>query len=241
MQKKCLYIRIIASILFSGLLGSTNIFAQSIAERFYPNVCNCFDKNYTSGNLDLKLFQKCFDLKSEGNRNEFEDFLRQELDSNNTNLTYEEELELSRKMGEQLFDDLQEPLVNNCDSYYNFLLECKKAILTNMSGGVSKKEADSLSILIKNGNWTEQTTWQMGSYQLGVGNIQMAKANFHKSLEKNPLHLPSLFFLGVVNDTEGNHDKAIQRYNQVIEQEEESLSFIVNMFLVVAKREAKEK
>jgi tetratricopeptide (TPR) repeat protein len=216
-------------------------FGQSLTERFYPEVCDCFENNYSEENLDLNLLGKCFDLSSEDSQKELEDYMRQELDSTDLNLSYDEGLKVGQKIGQQLFDELQEPLVNNCDSYYKFLIDCKKLTLKNMSKGVSKKEADSLSIIIKNGNWTSETMWQMGSYQLGLGNLKNAKDNFTKSLEKNPLHPPSLFFMGIVNDTEGDYEKAIDRYNQVMIQEENSLTFLVRMFLEVAKRKVKEQ
>lgn len=235
MNQKGIILAIVLVLLFSN-----TSFGQSLAERFYPNVCDCFEQNFTSDNFNINLLGKCFDLSSEENQKELEDYMLQELDSTALNLSYEDGLKMGEKIGQQLFDDLQEPLVNNCDSYYKFLLECKKTTLKNMSKGISRKEADSLSSIIKNGGWTVETMWKMGSYELGLGNLKKAKENFNKSLEKNPLHLPSIFFLGIVNDTEEDYQKAIDRYNQVMAEEENSMTFIVRMFLEVAKRKVKE-
>ncbi|MFS4493821.1 tetratricopeptide repeat protein [Maribacter sp. 2308TA10-17] len=168
-------------------------------------------------------------------------YLAQETDTTALNISTGEGYQMGFKLGQQLFDDLQEPLVNNCNAYYEFLLECKKTAFENMNKGISKKEADSLSYIIKKGNWTAETMWQMGSYELGMGNLITAKANFNKALKKNPLHIPSIFFMGIVHDNEGDYKKAINRYNQALEQEENSLTFIVKMFLEVAKRKEKEQ
>lgn len=232
----------IISLSFIFLLFSlNNCFGQSLTERFYPKVCKCFEDNYSAEKLDLNLLGKCFDLSSDEDLNELEEYMKQELDSTELSLSYEDGLKAGEKMGQQLFDELQEPLVNNCDSYYRFLIDCKKVTLDNMSKGISKKEADSLSAIIKNGDWTEEVMWKMGSYQLGLGNLKEAKNNFNQSLDKNPQYLPSIFFLGIVNDAEGDYRKAIDRYNQVMSKEENSLTFIVRMFLEVAKRKVKEK
>ena len=233
--------KIISHSFISILFSLSNCFGQSLTERFYPKVCKCFEDNYSAEKLDLNLLGKCFDLSSDEDLNELEEYMKQELDSTELSLSYEDGLKAGEKMGQQLFDELQEPLVNNCDSYYRFLIDCKKVTLDNMSKGISKKEADSLSAIIKNGDWTEEVMWKMGSYQLGLGNLKKAKDNFNQSLDKNPQYLPSIFFLGIVNDAEGDYTKAIDRYNQVMSKEENSLTFIVRMFLEVAKRKVKEK
>ncbi len=222
------------------LLSIDDCHAQSLTERFYPKVCKCFEDNYSEENLDLNLFEKCFNLSSSENQKVLEDYIRQELDSTSIKLSHEDEYKAGQKLGQQLFDSLQEPLVNNCDSYYSFLIECKKTTLKNMSKGVSKKEADSLVAIIKSGKWTAETMWKMGSYELGLKNLEKAEDYFNKSLEKNPQYAPSIFFLGIVFDTKGDYQMAIDRYNQIIDQEENSLTFIVKMFLEVAKRKIKE-
>lgn len=214
--------------------------SQSLEDRFYPIVCECFEENYSEENFDTKLFEKCFDMSNPESQEIIREYMLRELDSNQSDQSFEDGYKLGKNFAKNLLNDLQEPLVNKCDSYYKFSLQLKKVMQANMSKGVSKKQADSLLTLIESGKRTAETMWRIGSYELGLGSLIKARDYFNKSIKANPNYTQSIFFLGIVNDMEGKYQKACNRYNQLLTMDKDYLNFIVTMFLEVSKRKARE-
>lgn len=227
-------------IFIIALLLANTSFSQELKEIFYPNICECFENNFDDTQFDGDLMVRCFDIMSGKNEELFKQYISKKIDTTDISLTYEQGSKMGRKMAEKLFDELQEPLVNNCEAYFKFLLEIKKFALRNMNKGIGAQEADSLRAMVNKGEWSARNMFELGSYELGIGNLKQAKKDYTKSFEKEPAYIPSHFFLGIVYQEEGNYALAIESYNQVISQGENSLTFIVKVFLELAKREAKD-
>jgi len=211
--------------------------SQDLKDKFISKVCDCFKSNIQPDIYDINLLGKCFDFSSEQDLKIISEHYLEKSGNNIDSLNYVN----GYKTGQQLFNDLQKPLIFQCNSYYNFVLESKKAMLENLTKEINEQQADSLNQILKNNKITPELMWEIGIYELSVGNIKKAKLDFIKSLEINPQYIPANFFLAIVYEKEENYNSAIKYYEKLIEQKENSLTPIVKMFLGVAQRRNIEK
>jgi len=204
-------------------------------------VCECFEQGTaeSAGQLKLDLLTTCFDFSAVNTRKLVEELVRKEIDT--TNIGDKSYYEIGYEFGQKLALDLQKPMVQNCDSYFNFFREMKKEMIVNLKKGTNKKTTDSLKTLFKKDDWSPDVMWKIGAYQLHIGKLSRAEKSFKKCLSKDPKHLQSNFFLALVYEQKGDYSSAISSYNQVIAQPDNSMIAIANMFLEVALRESMEE
>ena len=89
------------------LISSNFVFSQNIAEKVYPDVCDCFSKEVEKKNFNTELLTKCFDFSKR--EKEIETYLKNSVDTTNISEKSNSYVQ-GYKMGQKIFDDLQIPL-----------------------------------------------------------------------------------------------------------------------------------
>ena len=215
--------------------------AQSLQERLLPLVCDCFESNFNPESPSADLIAKCFDISSGKKLKEFEDYLAKEVDTVEIKNTYGDGYDYGMELASNFFSDIQEPLVNKCEAYYNYLLAMSNYMMDNMTKGTNKQRADSLRLAIESCQNDPNVVWEVGAFDLGRGNTDKAKEYFLKGTKIDSLHVPSNLFLGIVHDLEGDYQMAIDRYEKVEKGELQHLVVIAQMYRALSKRKLKEK
>jgi hypothetical protein len=218
-------------------------YTQSLQDRLFPLICDCFEEQASQKNFGLNLISKCFDISSGEKLKEFEEFLAQEIDTMEIMQKYGEggAGDYGRNFAANFFSDIQEPLVNECEAYYEYLLTMNDIMMSNMTKGTNEKRADSLKVEIESGEVNPNITWEVGAFELGKENTVKAKEYFLMGVTKDSLHVPSNLFLGIVNDLQGDHQKAIKRFEKAEKGDLQHLVVIAQMFQAVSKRKLREK
>jgi tetratricopeptide (TPR) repeat protein len=226
-------------ILTLALFISSNfVFSQNIAEKLYPDVCDCFSKEAEQKNFNTDLLTKCFDFSKR--EKEIESYLKNSTDSTNINKKPNSYVQ-GYKMGQKMFDDLQIPLINKCDSYYTYLTEIQKVLIKSLEKSTTENDIKSLNKAIRKKSASSENYYEKGLYELGKKKNKKAIKSLRKSIELDSTNMKVIFFLSIAYEMENKYDLAIDNYEKFIEQKENKMTFIAKVFLNLTKRKLKDK
>ena len=213
---------------------------QTLQQKLESGICKCFNEQEFIFNKskDLDVLDKCFDLPFRDLEKEFEEEIAKKIDTTAAN-SYELGLDYGRK----LFNDMQDGLIINCDSYYNVMQNISKLMYENMGKGVNQQKIDSISLLVKNDLSNDMLLWERGAYNLGLKKIDEAQEDFSNCITINPKNHIATFCLGWTYDLQGNNKKAVEYYEQSINSTEDLGYFreIGRINLAIIRRKIREK
>jgi len=215
--------------------------AQSIEDIILPEFCNCFTENevHTTEEIDMDLFTTCFDSAFKKNEAAIEELLMKTKDST----SFESQYERGYKMGQQLFGNIQEPLINQCDSYYTYVSKLSPFILKSIQKTSSQENIDTLTKQIDSTDQNIALIGERGTNKMGLLDFKSAEADFNICLNEDPSFPPALFFLAFLHDINGDSEKAIVLYENLLNQDQDlkSIGDVSKIFLAFNKRKIKEK
>ena len=212
-------------------------YGQPARQDLLAKVCDCFEKNKSKSEFEIDPFKDCFDFSKENYKGLVEKIVFQEIDT--TQISNKTSYQIGYEHGQNLFNEIQKPLIEKCNSYFLFVKEMKKFLVSNISKGVNESKIDSLKNKYKNENWTPNDIFLIGGYELNQGNFVNAIRIFKDCLEKNPNHFASNFYLALTYDLSGEYDLAINKYRKVIDFEENPITSVARIFwetAIVEKR-----
>ncbi|GAB5399899.1 MAG: hypothetical protein Aureis2KO_14840 [Aureisphaera sp.] len=223
-----------------ALVLSHIIIGQTIQEKIETEVCKCFveqEPRFNETN-NLDVLDICFDKPFVKLESEIEAAIAKEIDTTASNA-----YELGMEYGRKLFNDMQEGLVYNCDSYYNVMQGLRALMHKNMRRDITEQKLDSLSQLVSNAPKDDNLLWERGAHNLALDNIEAAKSDFKQCLEINPDNLVAKFFLGWSYDLNSEYEKAIPLYEETINSTDDIGAFreIGKINLMVIRRMLKEQ
>lgn len=235
-----------SKLIYIFFLVSSLLSAQVYKEQFSSDICNCFDENNTETKkaFDETIFEKCFSEALEKNQKEFLDYFIKDIDTTNLGEnSYQHGYELGYKEGQRIFEDIQKPVIDNCDSYYHYSSSLIALLGENLKKGVGYKALDSINNLIDEKPENTDLIWQRGALKMALEEYDQAQLDFKLSLDKEPYHLPSLFFSAWSYELNGNPEKAIEFLEILINKDIElgGLGVVSKMFLAIIERREEEK
>ena len=215
-------------------------YAQNAEALISKDICICFDQKQTNANnnFDITLLESCFNEAVKKNANEIFKLLTKDVDT----LDYDNAYDNGYEYGQKLLSDIQEQLINECDSYYKFSSRLSLYMLENMEKTSSQKNIDSLTKRISNDFQKINLIWERGANKIGIQDFDSAKEDFKICLNENPSYTPALFFLAWLYDLNGDSKEAIRLYEQLLNQDSElgSMGDIAKIYLAVNKRKLRE-
>lgn len=222
------------------LLISIPSISQSFKKKLEHEICNCFEQKQDSFNQtnNLDVLDECFDTPFEKLKYEIEAEIAKKIDSTATN-----SYELGMEYGRQLFNEMQDGLIFECDSYYEIMQGIGKIMYKNLSNGVTTEKIDSLSKMVDEFPKDEKILWERGVLKLGNDEILEAQQDFIQCLEINPDNNIAKFCLGWTYDLQDDHSNAFRYYNEAINSNQNIGSFreIGRINLSILKRKMSEK
>ena len=226
-------------ILCLGVILFFNLtFGQNLREELRTVICECFSETESEDNFEIEQFGRCFDFSSGSRKALMEKIILAEIDT--TNMTLENGYELGYQFGQNLIEEEQKPLIQNCDVYFGFVQNMKMLMVQNLAEGSKETDIDLLRIDYSNEGWLPDDMWLLGAYELSNGNLEKAKDIFKDCLVKDSTHLASNFLLAVAFDLNKEYDSAVERYTYVTETAGNPIRSSAKMFLGTVLRE-KEK
>jgi tetratricopeptide (TPR) repeat protein len=206
------------------LLFTSHLYGQDFKVELGEKICECFEREKE---IKESTLTSCFT----DNAVYFETELEKMIDKTSDVSEYEQ----GKILGRQLFFDMQNSLIQNCDLYYEFFDNMREESRIAMKDVFSQSTIDSLDILITE-NKTTELLWERGNAYFYQNKLEKAEKDYTECIEINNNHIQSLFFLGWVNERQGNFTKAIELYEKIIAltNNEEII-----LFLELAKRKSK--
>ncbi|WP_299767649.1 hypothetical protein [uncultured Dokdonia sp.] len=227
------------------LLIANSMSSQTPKEKLTSLICNCYEEAPQTENVNFELLKTCFDFSSEPYTPILEEAVREEfkklhIDTLDTSSNYQNGYKIGSEIGQQLMNDVQEPLINSCDTYFEFMEKTKKEMVSNLGKDLNKKRVDSLKRLFKKKDWQPDIQWEIGAYYLSKGKHKKAEKNFKKCLSKDGTHMPSLFFLAIIDDFNEKYTSSIHRLEAVDLNPSHPFMFMRTIYIEAAKRKKRE-
>ncbi|WP_298895044.1 hypothetical protein [uncultured Psychroserpens sp.] len=233
-------------LIFLILILSVSADAQTFKEKFVTDFCQCFDNNIkkVSEDTNLSLLKKCITNTLEANKKEFTDYIIKDIDTTIIESElYEDGYAYGYAYGQKFYGDIQEQLVNDCDSYYQYTSELSSFMKKNMEKGVTQKNVDSLTRLINKDSLNIALIWERGANKIGLKKYKSAQSDFKYCLSKDVNYIPAMFFLAWSYHLQGDFKNAILTYQNVLNQKSElgSIGDITKIYLATLKRKLRDK
>jgi len=140
------------------LFIANSISSQTHKEKLTTLICDCFEKSPQTKNVNFELLKTCFDFSSEPYTTVLQEVLKEEIkklniDTLDTSSNYQDGYKIGVEIGQQLMNDVQEPLINSCDTYFEFMEKTKKEMVSNLGKDLNKKRVDSYAFFILFSNY----------------------------------------------------------------------------------------
>ena len=204
-------------------------YSQTARKELITKVCECFENKNSKTNFEIDPFQECFDFSSEEYNGLVEKIIMQEIDT--SQIDNKTSFEFGYEYGQNLFNEIQKPLLEECSSYFVFVKEMKKFLVANTSKGINESKIDSLRNKYRKENWSPDEIFLIGGYELNQGNYDSAINVFKDCIEKNTNHLGSNFYLALAYDLSGKYDLAIEVYRKVVDFGHNPIASVARIFL----------
>ena len=219
-------------------------FSQTSKEIFVMSFCDCFERNDVTVNEDINidLLKDCLNETLQNSESELTKAILKEIDT--TNIKQKDLYQIGYDYGQNLFGNVQDKLINDCDAYYEFAKGTNALLYKNIGKDSNQKKVDSLSKLVEKNPKNIMLIWERGATNLGIQNIEGAQTDFKLCLEENTDFFPARFFLAVSYDVTGDYDNALKEYQILVNQSRHTdlgpMTDISKMFLALTKRKIKE-
>jgi len=234
-------------ILFIILLFSTISNAQELENKFSSSLCECFDDNQTElkEDFEINILEKCLHSAFQLIEDEFSELILKDIDTTYLEIedAYQYGFQYGFQYGQKIFGNIQEKLVNECDSYFEFSNKLISLMETNLAKESSQKKIDSLTGLINKSPMKIELLWERGANSIGVRDYKSAQLDFKKCLKIDSSYVPALFFLGCSYNLDDNPKKAIETFEIIIAQNKDfgSIGDMTKIYLAFLKRKIREK
>jgi tetratricopeptide (TPR) repeat protein len=174
------------------------------------------------------------------NETEITEFVLKGVDT--TKFQGDDAYKVGYSYGQKLFGDIQEKVVNECDSYFDYISKISSVMLDNMSKGNGQKDIDSLTRLIDKSPRNKALIWERGAYKIGVRDFKSAQSDFRLSIAQDSTFAPANFFLAWSYQLDGKSKKAIEEYQKTLSRSINlgSMEDIAKMYLAYLKRKLRE-
>jgi tetratricopeptide (TPR) repeat protein len=212
-------------ILFILLFLSTSSYGQELKEKLAKDVCQCLNE---AEEIDLKTFTACFS----SNMMNYQEEIEKLIDKNSTLSEYEQ----GRIWGQKLFFEMQASLIHNCDAYYNLFQRLRTESILSMKKRYTQQVIDSIDRVLAE-NKSIELMMERGNAYFVKDQFKEAKEQYYECLGLNPDNAQSYFFLGWVEEAQGNYQEAIELYEKAFKSTERQEILI---FVELVKRKATE-
>lgn len=213
----------ILTFLFLFLI-SISIHSQNFKEEFGNDVCKCLTEK---GEMELNTLLDCFTKNIANYQSELDRLIDKE-----SNIS---EYDQGVALGRNLFFNMQQNLIQNCDIYFNFFDNLRNLSIVEMKKNYSQQTLDSISTQILK-NKTTDLLWERGNLYFANDDLKNAEIDYLECLEINPNHIQSTLFLGWLNERKQNYPKAIELYQSVLDATRKKE---IILFIELAKRKLK--
>lgn len=219
---------VLATLIASSLLifgqDSKKEFSDEFKKKVSIDVCNCLnEKKEIKENDIISCFHESTDI--------YQSEIVKLIDEDSEVSLYEQ----ASILGENLYFDLQEYLVKDCDLYYNFFNVLREQSYISMKKNHPQSKIDSLSNELSEDK-TPELLWLRGNAYFATNEFKKAREDYELCLKIEPNYIQCLFFLGWLNEKEENYRKAIELYNQVFNMTKKREIIV---FIEMAKRKSK--
>ena len=224
-KKFLVLISLFYSSIFIAQSSDRTLTKDELFEHVSIEVCECMTKNE---GVEISALSGCL----ENNMNKYDEKLKSIINKDSTlfnGIT-------SDQLGEEFVEIMQIPLVENCDSFYQYFKKIKDDVINGLYQFQSQETLDSLySINEKEHN--SNYYLQRGLLNFAHKNIDKSIQDITKSIEIDPKE-DLYMFLAWIYTENGNLDRALENYDKYI-----SLTNSAEMKIMkaVSIREIKEK
>lgn len=203
---------------------SYHIYGQDFKIEFAKSICECAEEEKE---IKDDTLENCFVKMT----SDFQPELDKMIDTASDVPKYDQSLAIVK----QLFFDMQNNLMQNCDVYYEFLNKTREETLLTLKNDFPESDFELLNAEIEK-NKTTNLLWARGSTYLALNKLELAEKDFKESLEIDQNYIRSIFFLGWVNEIKGDYQKAIELYEKTMSITNKQ-DFLI--FIELAKRNSK--
>ncbi|WP_299333944.1 hypothetical protein [uncultured Psychroserpens sp.] len=225
------------------ILISNSLSAQELNDKLSSDYCHCFNKGSLeiNGEINYQLLEECLVYGLKNNAKALEQVVLKDVDT--TGFDEETYYKYGYKYGRDLFGNLQEQLIDQCDSYYEYAKKLNATMRQSFVRDASKKALDSLSALVDKNTSSLELRMERGSQHLGLNDFKSAKTDFKQCLEQNPDYFPAQFFLAYTYDLDEDFDNAIKGYQDILDNviDVGALKDMTKIYLAIVKRKKKEQ
>lgn len=222
---------------------SMGINAQSIEDKLSNDFCDCYNEKQEilESDFDVDLFFSCYESVVTNNVDDIKRIAFKKIDT--SKISHDEAYKLGYEYGKKLVSDIQEKLINECNSYYKLIPLISETMLKNMPNDKSLVKIDSLTRLIDVNNKNNVLIWERGAYKIGNKDYESARSDFNLCLEQDSSFVQARFFLAWSYQLEGNPKEAIKEYQKVLAQDSNlgPIKDICIMFVAYLRRKLLEK
>jgi len=136
-----------------------------------------------------------------------EDYMKEIKNESLTDYLYGE------AVGELIFIKLQKPLIQNCDAYFNKMVETNEQAMADMKYTYDQAKLEFIKLLLTDGE-TAELIWERGNYHLVQGDTQNATNSYLKSLELTPDFIPAMLLMGWIHEQNRDFEQALHYYEK---------------------------
>ncbi|PHR92754.1 MAG: hypothetical protein COA80_14105 [Leeuwenhoekiella sp.] len=202
--------------------------AQSARQELITEVCACFENIPEETGFKVENLKECFDFTKDEYKSLMEKIVVQEIDT--SDIGSKTSYEVGYDYGKKLFNEVQKPLIETCDSYYRFVKELKNVLVSNSIKGVTQSKLEDLQEAYTNGNASPDEILLVGINELFIGHHDSALQLFQNCLKKKSNHLMANFFLALTYNLKSEYELAVQSYNSIINQGIEPITSVAILF-----------
>lgn len=130
---------------------------------------------------------------------------------------------------------MQNTLIQNCDTYYEFFNSIREDSLISQKDDFSQSKIDSLTSLI-NENKTTDLLLKRGTAYLYLQKLKKAERDYSESLKIDDTNIKIMLLLGWTKEKQGNYHKAIKIYEKALALSNQQE---IILFIELAKRKSK--
>lgn len=189
-----------------ALFLSFTITGQEYLEDYAEDVCECFNGEVVSS---FESYKNCFQKSAV---TYFEEVIK-EVDTTNSELSAYQQ---GMVIGEKFTYDIQRPLIQNCDAYYQLMYKIREDAYTNHHLKFSENYLDSLNTEISSNNSLD-LLWERANYFFYTQDFELAAKDYQECIDIRPNYTQAIFFLAWLREKQGEYDESFSLYDTAIE------------------------
>lgn len=177
-------------------------FSAKLNSDFEKGVCECLNN---SPEKSINTVGQCIDNWTNKYSSEFSKFI-----DFNSSVNPQEQF---NQIITEFIALNHENMILNCHTIGDIMENLRKKHYESEKKSYQSLHIDELNQNVKN---NESSLLTRAKYYFYQNDFDKAEADFNEIIKTNPVNEKAIYFLGIINEFNGNYQKAIELYNQLI-------------------------